>query len=261
MSWLLQTVLRWTLGYTCLFPFWFPQCVCPAVGLLGHNSTFETVSELIFTCRLPLPSPVPSALQVIFLQHVWPCCSPAYHSPWTLIAFMYMTKFTLPGWQVAPQDLPIPTFPVCFTHSRICALSPAVWNNLWGPTEKPRVSILSCCFPRCLTASINVCQAVMCLWHWRRKWQPPPIFLPWKSHGQRRLAGYGPWGRERVRHDLATKRQQQCAWLSCLSRAWGPGHIAASDFVGLKWGLTFCICNKFPSGALAADFQPTLWEA
>ena len=24
------------IGYTCLFPFWFPQCVCPAVGLLGH---------------------------------------------------------------------------------------------------------------------------------------------------------------------------------------------------------------------------------
>ena len=25
-----------TLGYTCLFQFWFPQCVCLAVGLLGH---------------------------------------------------------------------------------------------------------------------------------------------------------------------------------------------------------------------------------
>ena len=24
------------MGYTCLFQFWFPQCVCPAVGLLGH---------------------------------------------------------------------------------------------------------------------------------------------------------------------------------------------------------------------------------
>ena len=24
------------MGYTCLFPFWFPQCVCPAVGFLGH---------------------------------------------------------------------------------------------------------------------------------------------------------------------------------------------------------------------------------
>ena len=23
----------------CLFPFWFPQCVCPAVGLLGHKGS------------------------------------------------------------------------------------------------------------------------------------------------------------------------------------------------------------------------------
>ena len=29
---------------------------------------------------------------------------------------------------------------------------------------------------------------------WRRKWQPTPVFSPWKSHGQRRLAGYSPWG-------------------------------------------------------------------
>ena len=29
---------------------------------------------------------------------------------------------------------------------------------------------------------------------WRRKWQPTPIFLPGKSHGQRSLAGYSPWG-------------------------------------------------------------------
>ena len=28
-------MLWWTLGYTCLFQFWFPWCVCPAVGLLG----------------------------------------------------------------------------------------------------------------------------------------------------------------------------------------------------------------------------------
>ena len=35
---------------------------------------------------------------------------------------------------------------------------------------------------------------------WRRKWQPTPVFLPRESHGQRSLAGYGPWGL-RVRHD------------------------------------------------------------
>ena len=29
---------------------------------------------------------------------------------------------------------------------------------------------------------------------WRRKRQPTPIFLPGKSHGQRSLAGYSPWG-------------------------------------------------------------------
>ena len=26
------------------------------------------------------------------------------------------------------------------------------------------------------------------------KWQPTPVFLPGKFHGQRRLAGYSPWG-------------------------------------------------------------------
>ena len=32
---------------------------------------------------------------------------------------------------------------------------------------------------------------------WRRKWQPTPIFLPGKSHGQRILAGYSPWGSQK----------------------------------------------------------------
>ena len=30
--------------------------------------------------------------------------------------------------------------------------------------------------------------------HWRRKWQPTPVFLLGKSHGQRSLAGYSSWG-------------------------------------------------------------------
>ena len=29
---------------------------------------------------------------------------------------------------------------------------------------------------------------------WRRKWQPTPVLLPGKSHGQRSLVGYSPWG-------------------------------------------------------------------
>ena len=31
---------------------------------------------------------------------------------------------------------------------------------------------------------------------WRRQWQPTPVHLPGKSHGQRSLVGRSPWGRE-----------------------------------------------------------------
>ena len=31
---------------------------------------------------------------------------------------------------------------------------------------------------------------------WRRKWQSTPVLLPGKSHGQRSLIGYSPWGRK-----------------------------------------------------------------
>ena len=29
---------------------------------------------------------------------------------------------------------------------------------------------------------------------WRREWQPTPVCLPEKVHGQRSLVGYSPWG-------------------------------------------------------------------
>ena len=32
--------------------------------------------------------------------------------------------------------------------------------------------------------------------------------LPRKTHGQRSMVDYSPWGRQRVRYDLATKQQQ-----------------------------------------------------
>ena len=44
---------------------------------------------------------------------------------------------------------------------------------------------------------------------WRRKWQPTPIFLPGKSHGQRSPAGYNHGVTKRVGHDLVTKQQQK----------------------------------------------------
>ena len=40
----------------------------------------------------------------------------------------------------------------------------------------------------------------------RRKWQPTPVFLPEKAHGQRSWAGSSPLGLKRIRHDLATEQ-------------------------------------------------------
>ena len=38
--------------------------------------------------------------------------------------------------------------------------------------------------------------------HWRREWQPTPVFLPGKFHGQRSLVG--SMGSQRVRYDQVT---------------------------------------------------------
>ena len=41
---------------------------------------------------------------------------------------------------------------------------------------------------------------------WRRTWLPTPVFLPGEFHRQRSLAGYNPWGSQRVRHNWATNK-------------------------------------------------------
>ena len=33
---------------------------------------------------------------------------------------------------------------------------------------------------------------------WRRKWQPTPVFLSGKFHGQRSLVAYSPWGHKEL---------------------------------------------------------------
>ena len=44
---------------------------------------------------------------------------------------------------------------------------------------------------------------------WRRKWQSTPVFLPGKSHRERSLVGYSPWGHKRVGQNWTMKQQQQ----------------------------------------------------
>ena len=39
---------------------------------------------------------------------------------------------------------------------------------------------------------------------WRRKWQPTPVFLLGKSHGQKSLVDCSPWGCKSSEHNLVT---------------------------------------------------------
>ena len=43
----------------------------------------------------------------------------------------------------------------------------------------------------------------------RRKWQPPPVFLPGEFQGQRSMVGYSPWGlkESNTTEQLSTRRE------------------------------------------------------
>ena len=45
--------------------------------------------------------------------------------------------------------------------------------------------------------------------HWRRKWQPTPVFLPGESQGRGRLLGCHLWGRTESDTTEVTLQQQQ----------------------------------------------------
>ena len=47
---------------------------------------------------------------------------------------------------------------------------------------------------------------------WRRKWQPTPVFLPGKSHGQRSMVGYSLW-------DHKESDMTECAYTKFLNKA------------------------------------------
>ena len=57
---------------------------------------------------------------------------------------------------------------------------------------------------------------------WRRKWQPTPLFLPGKFHGQRSLMGYSPRGRKEL--DMTEQLHFHCKGLKLTSCAVGGSY-------------------------------------
>ena len=91
---------------------------------------------------------------------------------------------------------------------------------------------------------------------WRSVWQPTPVFLPEKFHGQRSLAGYSPEGRKESDTTEVTQQQQQQE--GSLGKK-GHMHIRAESLCSAPETVTalsisyVCVC--------AEPFQlcPTFW--
>ena len=66
--------------------------------------------------------------------------------------------------------------------------------------------------------------------HWRRKWQPTPVFLPGESQGRRSLVGCRLWGHTVGHHwnDLAAAAVRLCQFKICqilYDVIWYTGYI------------------------------------
>ena len=82
-----------------------------------------------------------------------------------------------------------------------------VWESLDSQKFPPKVGFPGCSVIKNPPANAGDMGSILGWGRspWRRKWQPIRVFLLEKSHGQRSLVGYSPWGCKRAGHDLATK--------------------------------------------------------
>ena len=89
--------------------------------------------------------------------------------------------------------------------------SPLAWQILW--TEEPGglQSMGSLGVGHDWATSLSL----FTLMHWRRKWQPTPVFLPRESQGRGSLVGCHLWGRtESATTEATQQQQQQQQWLA-----------------------------------------------
>ena len=102
---------------------------------------------------------------------------------WTIIALQYCVSFCCMTGEGNG------------THSSIL-----VWKIPW--TEEP--GGLQSMGSRRVGHNCEISLSLFTFMHWRRKWQPTPVFLPGESQGRGNLVGYSPQC-QRVGHDSVTE--------------------------------------------------------
>ena len=94
--------------------------------------------------------------------------------------------------------------------------------------------------------------------HWRRKWQPTPVFLPGESQGQGSLVGCCLW---------VAQSQARLKWLSSSSRETQLFLCSSADlflkyYPLLKYCLLWCVemSALFYNGCISEVEARTLWN-
>ena len=164
------------------------------------------------------------------------------------------------------------------------------WEDLWKARAKPGAEAHTpgretCGFTTGLSASASRCVCSLALSDfpggiclqfgrpgfdpcigkipWRRKWQPTPVLLPGKSHGQRILVGYSPWGRKEL--DTTERLHSHFHFLSppkvfslylIQMEAWF-GHLSPSGFTFILLKCPFNHPISPPFGPVLAHLAPT----
>ena len=94
----------------------------------------------------------------------------------------------------------------------------------------------------------------------RRKRHPTPVLLPGKSHGQRSLVGYSPWGRE---ESDTTKRLHSHFSLSCIGE--GNGNPLQRSCLknprdrGAWWAAVYGVAQSQTRLKWLSSSSSTLW--
>ena len=97
--------------------------------------------------------------------------------------------------------------------------------------------------------------------HWRRKWQPTPVFLPGESQGRGSLVGCRLWSRTELDTTEATYQQQMTSMYRVFSCVFGRGcflwPLHSLDKTVNLWPALFCTPRPHLRVTPAISWFPT----
>ena len=102
-----------------------------------------------------------------------------------VIAFLLRSKCLLISWLQSSSAVILE--PKKIKPVTVSTASQSIFHEVMGPDAMILVFWMLSFKPTFLLSSFT-------FMHWRRKWQPTPVFLPGESQGQESLVGWSLWG-------------------------------------------------------------------